>query len=156
MRDLDFFAVNLGEYQFNKKIRNIAIELSKVGFTVIHNMKNKTNMYVKTFVQNIYVNFSSNISTIKPNANGLPISHIPDNLIETVKYEGFWTHFQFIWTGANYEPWSILHIFDLDCSQIGFNGKDILCTYAFLQSINTNTMINYKLSNIKTLTHTFC
>ncbi len=37
---------------------------------------------------------------------------------------------------------------NLDCCQIGFDGNKVLGTYAFLQSINTKSMINYKYNEI--------
>ena len=55
-----------------------------------------------------------------------------------------WIHFQFIWIGEAFLPWTILHIFDIDCCQIGFDGEQLLCTPAFLEAIKTQTIINYK------------
>eukprot|EP01084_Bolivina_argentea_P036142 66906_1 len=59
--------------------------------------------------------------------------------------ETSWQKLQFIHICKGYNPWSILHVFDIDACQVGFDGNDVLSTYAFVESINTNTMINYKL-----------
>lgn len=52
---------------------------------------------------------------------------------------------QFIWYENSLSPSNILGIFDLDCCMFAFNGKDALATYGALQSVRTQTMINYKL-----------
>jgi hypothetical protein len=38
-------------------------------------------------------------------------------------------------------------ILDQDCCQIGFNGKNVLVTHSFIQSLNTGTMMNYHLKS---------
>jgi hypothetical protein len=38
-----------------------------------------------------------------------------------------------------------LSTLDADCCQIGFNSQEVIATYSFVQSINTGTMMNYKL-----------
>lgn len=42
---------------------------------------------------------------------------------------------------------NILHNFDFDCKQIGFDGNNFICTSAFVQSLATNTILNYGLRN---------
>eukprot|EP01080_Neovahlkampfia_damariscottae_P007072 gene7072-11235_t len=39
---------------------------------------------------------------------------------------------------------------DMDCCQIGFNGKQVMVTHSFIQSINTGTMMNYHLRDSMT------
>lgn len=41
---------------------------------------------------------------------------------------------------------------DQDCCQIGFNGKQVLTTYSWIQSINTGTFMNYHLMDYNLLT----
>eukprot|EP01083_Nonionella_stella_P026162 72020_1 len=156
MRDLDFFAISLTERAFHKQVWEIATALSELGHVVLYDYDRKTaNPYDgirQSCVRNIYVNFTANQSVVDPDI----INYLePIKVLNTIKDEAFWTQFQFIWTGAEYRDWSVLHIFDLDCSQIGFNGRDVLCTHAFVQSINTNTMINYKMTNHKLLIDSF-
>lgn len=55
--------------------------------------------------------------------------------------------FQFIWYDDDMDPNIILHIFDLDACQVGWNGEEVLGTPSFVQSLTTSTMINYKLVN---------
>eukprot|EP01080_Neovahlkampfia_damariscottae_P006610 gene6610-10773_t len=43
-------------------------------------------------------------------------------------------------------------ILDQDCCQIGFNGTKVFCTYSFIQSLNTGTMMNYHLLNDSCMT----
>ena len=66
-------------------------------------------------------------------------------LEEREKENHNWFHFQFIWRGDRFTKSSVLHVHDLDCCQVGFNGREVFGTYAFVQSINTETMISYKL-----------
>merc|ERR1712003_359687 len=55
-----------------------------------------------------------------------------------------WTQLQFIHISDTAQPWTILQLFDLDCCQVGFDGNSVISTHAFKQSINTQTLINYK------------
>eukprot|EP01084_Bolivina_argentea_P065377 119165_1 len=61
--------------------------------------------------------------------------------------EPFLTLFEFIIIGKYSDNWSFLHQIDLECSQVGFDGQDVISTYAFLQSLTTQTIINYSLVN---------
>jgi hypothetical protein len=45
--------------------------------------------------------------------------------------------------GASFE--SYLSRLDIDCCQVAFNTKNVICTHSFVQSLNTGTMMNYKL-----------
>lgn len=63
--------------------------------------------------------------------------------------------FQFIWYDDNFTREKLLNIFDLDCCQVGYDGRQVLSTYAFVQSITTRTTINYKLVNSKKDVETF-
>ena len=54
-----------------------------------------------------------------------------------------WVNLQFVYFNENSNESKILHAFDLDCCQVVFDGKRVSATPAFVQSINTNTMINY-------------
>eukprot|EP01084_Bolivina_argentea_P083558 151287_1 len=145
MQDLDFFAIHASKEDFIKKIKKIVSLMERLGATVVF----KNNFKNEQHIQNVYVNFSENKSVI---SNSLidKSGGVDEELFEivhkTIEEEGFWTDLQFIYLGL-YEHWSVLHLFDLDCCQIGFDGAHVLCTYAFLQSINTQTMINYKLTN---------
>eukprot|EP01084_Bolivina_argentea_P303283 523579_1 len=58
-----------------------------------------------------------------------------------------WQQLQFIHISEVSKPWSVLHVFDLDCCQVGFDGHNVLSTHAFMQSINTQTLLNYKFIN---------
>lgn len=148
MRDLDLFAIGIKNNTFIQKIFCIKIALRAMGYEVAHGVDRKSDYYHKSCVQNLYVNFSELSSRVDTK-----LSSKENEVI--IKEEGFWTQFQFIWIGEGYKPWSILHIFDLDCCQIGFDGKNVLSTFAFLQSITTNTMINYKLLNNSFMINTF-
>jgi hypothetical protein len=53
--------------------------------------------------------------------------------------------FQFIWYDDNLSRERILHVFDLDCCMVGYNGQRVLSTWSFIQALNTGTMISYKL-----------
>lgn len=64
-----------------------------------------------------------------------------------LKIDDFSIKFQFIFYHDKMKPNRIMNIFDLDCCQVGYNGEKVLCTFPFVQSINTGTMINYKLIN---------
>ena len=77
------------------------------------------------------------------------------HIIETYEYD-IWTKLQFIWTTRDHDKWTILaNMFDLDCCQCGFDGNNVLCSYAFIQSINTQSMINYKLTNNAAMRNNF-
>ena len=66
-----------------------------------------------------------------------------------------WTEFQFIYYNENTEESKILYGFDLDCCQAAFDGEKVLATYAFIQSINTNTMICYSMNDNIWLRHNY-
>ena len=51
---------------------------------------------------------------------------------------------QFIWFGKIRNIWQILYKFDLDICQIAFDGKNILTTYACIESMKTNTILTTK------------
>ena len=55
--------------------------------------------------------------------------------------------FQFIWNSVWAEPIHILHAFDLDCVQIGFDGKQVLSSLGNMYSLKTGTFISYAASN---------
>ena len=161
IKDLDFFAVHMFEYQFWEKIFMIAVFFQSRGYETFfaNNMKNS---YKKLIVIDLYVNFSDKKSRIDKNT--LPQYHDDcyygqrsdhrfiggrknGDIVE--KYESdIWSKFQFIYNGQWNCPSTILSIlFDLDCCQVGFDGYKVLCSYAFIQSITTQTMIYYKLRN---------
>lgn len=71
------------------------------------------------------------------------------------KVKGQELKFQFIWYDDDMAPDVILHIFDLDACQVGWDGKDVLGTPSFVQSLTTSTMINYKLVNNEDDAETF-
>eukprot|EP01083_Nonionella_stella_P284858 969722_1 len=93
---------------------------------------------------NLVVNFTENESnTIQMDIKN-EIERSGKDIIEN---EPFLTLFEFIVIGKHCDNWSFLHQIDLDCSQVGFDGQDVICTYAFLQSVTTQTIINYSLVN---------
>jgi len=71
------------------------------------------------------------------------------------KVKGQELKFQFIWYDDDMSPDVILHIFDLDACQVGWDGKHVLATPSFVQSLTTSTMINYKLVNNEEDAETF-
>ena len=44
------------------------------------------------------------------------------------------------------DKWMTLSEFDLNCCQVGWDGKNVLCTPAFIHANTTNHVINYKLN----------
>ena len=55
--------------------------------------------------------------------------------------------FQFTWNSAWVEPIHILHAFDLDCVQIGFDGKQVVSSLGNMYSLKTGTFMSYTASN---------
>eukprot|EP01080_Neovahlkampfia_damariscottae_P009713 gene9713-1918_t len=71
-----------------------------------------------------------------------------------LKIDGKKLKLQFIWydcedTQTSMNPEKILNIFDIDCCQVGFDGKEVKCSFPFIQSVNTGTFLNYKFINSK-------
>ena len=56
---------------------------------------------------------------------------------------------KFIFITTNRNMSQILNGFDIDIVQVGFTGKQVLCTLAFFQAARTKSFIkfNYKLTN---------
>ena len=148
MKDLDLFAIGIENYLFRREIFRIKLALRAHGYKVVHGVDSKSVFYHKSCVENLFINFANLPSKVSNKLTG------KDNEI-IIKQEGFWTQMQFIWIGEGFKPWSILHIFDLDCCQVGFDGDNVVSKFAFLQSITTNTMINYKLLNNSFMKNTF-
>ena len=148
MKDLDFFAVGIENKTFIREIFRIKVAMAAKGYQVVHCVDRQSNYYHKSCVQNLYINFAKSPSKVSDKLTAKDNEAI-------IKKEGLWTQMQFIWIGEGYKPWSLLHIFDLDCCQVGFDGSNVVSTYAFLQSITTNTMINYKLLNNSFMKNTY-
>ena len=161
IKDLDFFAVHMYEYQFWQNIFKIARFFQSNGYDAFF-INNPKNGYNKLIVIDLYVNFCGKKSRIDKNrlpqydeedGFGIYSDHefvggkVNGEIVE--KYEShIWSKFQFIYNGQWNCPSTILSIlFDLDCCQVGFDGNKVLCSYAFIQSITTHTMIYYKLRN---------
>ena len=54
--------------------------------------------------------------------------------------------FQFIlYNDRNEDFDQFYQILDQDCCQIGFNSEKVFCSYSFIQSLNTGSMMNYHL-----------
>eukprot|EP01080_Neovahlkampfia_damariscottae_P005453 gene5453-9266_t len=54
-------------------------------------------------------------------------------------------NFQFILYNSNKNRDHFFQILDQDCCQVGFDGKRVIASYSFIQSLNTGTMMNYHL-----------
>eukprot|EP01105_Mastigella_eilhardi_P014341 TRINITY_DN3269_c0_g1_i6.p2 TRINITY_DN3269_c0_g1~~TRINITY_DN3269_c0_g1_i6.p2 ORF type:complete len:490 (+),score=116.07 TRINITY_DN3269_c0_g1_i6:66-1535(+) len=62
---------------------------------------------------------------------------------------------QFIWYGEEFSRSRCLNVFDLDPCMVGFDGKNVLATPPFFESIATGTCINYKMVNNRENVGTF-
>ncbi len=69
--------------------------------------------------------------------------------IKQMKKEGDWKKMQFIFSGLKGDHSTVLTNFDQDASHICYNGKQFLCTGAFLEALRTGTFINYQLQNVQ-------
>eukprot|EP00026_Physarum_polycephalum_P007641 Phypoly_transcript_07706.p1 GENE.Phypoly_transcript_07706~~Phypoly_transcript_07706.p1 ORF type:complete len:527 (+),score=70.04 Phypoly_transcript_07706:175-1581(+) len=124
-QDVDFFTVSKGESPdftydyFVAQHREFAAHFKKL-YGEENVIKTKKYEYVRT----VEVKF--------PQLDDLP----PKTIV-----------FQFIWYATKIKKQEVIQIFDLDCCQVGYDGKRVFCTYSFTQSIATRTMINYKLVN---------
>ncbi|CAF0825424.1 unnamed protein product [Adineta steineri] len=54
---------------------------------------------------------------------------------------------QFIYHPKIFSIETYLMAFDLDIAQIAYNGREVVCTWAWIRSINTGTFICYNLTN---------
>lgn len=131
-QDLDFFFTGDDYYDFNDSVKNTKDLFKKNGYQM---KKIKKEVEWRNYDSII---FEEDKSCYKRNYQNYVRSYeIPELKIKM----------QFIWYDNDMNPNHIMNIFDLDCCQVGYNGKDVLCTFPFVQSINTGTMINYKLIN---------
>eukprot|EP01083_Nonionella_stella_P047299 126578_1 len=147
MQDLDLFAVGTEYDEFRRAIRLIRRSFRQDGYTYIQH-KNPPNSAGRVVINNLFVNFTTLRSkVIFPSKNKTYDERMKKQNERMMEKEGFWTKMQFIWMGNKQQPWSVLHAFDLDCCQIGYDGAHVVSTYAFVQSITTNTMVSYKLIN---------
>lgn len=127
--DIDLFAYRLTKYEFYEQVRKFSSRNCE--FTIEYFCRDQRHYdYNKFLVHTAVLNFDLN-----------------GDDPQIVKL-------QFIWRSQS-TPESILNNFDLDCCQVAFIGDNenhkakCLCTFAFIQSISTETMICYKLINNK-------
>eukprot|EP01083_Nonionella_stella_P295544 1004441_1 len=94
---------------------------------------------------NLVVNFTEKESNIIQMNKKNKIDAIAGK--DIIAKEPFLTLFEFIAMGKHCGDWSFLHQIDLDCNQVAFDGQEVISTYAFLQSVTTQTIIDYSLVN---------
>ena len=174
--DLDFFANNISYNEYISEIKEFAKRCAYKGYRVLI----QENIDDNQSVNNIYVNFArqqnDNIYTCGGGENSCHfLTKCSKSEIESIMDQGIegqkqWQKFQFIWYDSLTKQ-ELMNIIDIDCCQIGFDGGNVICTYACLQvmtiyiyinmyitesyticydtyiiqSISTRTMISYKL-----------
>ena len=98
-------------------------------------------------------NYSKNLNSMKnfEDTDITNIHYIDEKAFATWKQskkeEFSWIKIQFIWFKGIYSLNTLLPTFYIDLSQIGFDGKNIQVTPAAYRSMQTNTIIIYKLKN---------
>lgn len=121
--DLDFFALHMTYEEYKSAINILLNKLHAKGFQF-------TVKKSSPIIINVYINFLNENNNINIQLN--------QNEFEK------WTKFQFIWMNKMNPSMLLTIIFDLEPCQVAFDGLSLFSTYAFIQSITTNTMINYK------------
>lgn len=125
-QDIDIFSINIGFNEFMAEIQSFSQYVRNYGYNVLLESRN----HESCCVQNIYCNFCSIQETdLCFGERVRPIHH--EQVADIIKI-GKWQKFQFIWYDSLSKQ-SLMNVIDLDCCQIGFDGKSVLCTHAFIQ-----------------------
>lgn len=146
LKDLDIFALGMNEEQFIHNITTIIKTFKQRGYLVICNKSSGEAIY-KPNITNVYVKINQYKTKVRkhhPNENTF------DNNINIIKNEEYmnWIHLQFVYCGSFCKLFQILNIyFDIDACQVAFNGNEVLCSYAFIQSVSTMTIMSNSLIN---------
>lgn len=171
-RDLDFFVIhpyyNYNCYkdlqsQVRLNVYSIACHCndSCVIIKVPDNRdKKKETAYNSFYIQSILINFNCNLQDMKmikkhckrKKKYSMFVPREEKNVlfIEWIKIKektAEWIKMQFILPQAIYTLTNLLRTFDIDLCQIAFDGQNIQSTPAALRSMQTDTIISYKIRN---------
>ena len=129
-QDIDIFSIDVSFTEFMGEIQSFTQYVRNYGYNVLLENRN----HEECCVQNVYVNFDHkscqrDMDHFNLNARIAPIHH--HQVKDKIKY-GKWQKFQFIWYDSLSKE-SLMNVIDLDCCQIGFDSKSVLCTNAFIQ-----------------------
>ena len=167
--DLDFFVYSFGrtnDQRFRRAIE-ARFDLLVQDFVIVYDQRSLWyfDRGEVRKIYNVFINFSGKDSQIRQSCSilrsrddsrirydGMPIivNEQKNEIIMVIQEEGFWTKMQFIYEEYRFEKthhareFAILQDFDLDCCQIGYNGKQVVCTPSFVESINTGTFMCYE------------
>lgn len=122
--DLDFFANNISYNEYISAIKEFAKRCSHKGYSVLI----QENIDSKQSVNNVYVKFDGEKSSSSELSEYSPQEI--ESKINGQKWK--WQKFQFVWYDSLTKR-ELMNIIDLDCCQIGFDGANVICTYACLQ-----------------------
>ena len=100
------------------------------------------SVYNNTFLKviDLYINFTNNetLATV--------VTWTRDAISYINQHEPYWTKFQIIYHSSVSSISQVLHLFDLDVCQIAFDGHQFHTTHAFIQAIQTRSMIHYNIN----------
>lgn len=135
--DMDFFAIQTNFDQYKNSIIDITNNFQKHNINFLIERPSK-------YVTNLYINFRLNFTNFEFSKVQWSNSNIKQSC----------NKMQLIWLGNSItEDQLLCKYFDIEASQIMFDGEKILCSFAFVESLRTETIINYKYTNIKKLDH---
>ena len=132
MLDIDLYGYHYSFNAFRNDILKFINIIENHGFQYYEQVSKDKNCI------DIYVKFNSETTYV---------SHLRDKECneKLMKYEQDWLHFHFIFNQGRCLVFDILHCFDFDCCQIGYDGKNVFSTFANIQALNTNTFIHYSM-----------
>ena len=130
--DIDLYAFGVTEDTFQNEINKFIMFFKSKGYIIF---EDKVNL----LLNNIYVKFNGSESKFLSKGSKNYNLHV-------IKSESGWLQFQFILREDCNSLFDVLHGFDIDCCQIGFNGVDCFCTPACMQSLNTGSFISYSVT----------
>ena len=137
------------EYPKYFKVINVFVDFSeKIKYF------NNTHFSQEKIIQNFYFDNFLTVDAFPPKEETLEVKQKKFLREETQKnmknnmQEKIYLKFQFVYIQNGVDNInSILHCFDLDCTQIGYDGNNFVCTWAFTQALATGTILNYELKN---------